>query len=154
MDMCTFAEVHVVIPNPTRQVRRADGGVWGWTLLILSSTRTTELCDSHQREGRSAQLNIHHASPSLQRSSIYITSPLTTSSITTMKPTNPVKGSFQFVSARAVMLEYRATQTKSAMSRLRANYHLFLRNQPKKPETFIKRYNYRLKPWKAPIVKY
>lgn len=68
-----------------------------------------------------------------------------------MKPTKSMASSFQFVH-KGILLDYRAAQTKSAISRLRANYHLFLKNQPKKPEPSRRHLN--LRPWKAPVVKY
>ncbi|KIV89218.1 hypothetical protein PV10_08804 [Exophiala mesophila] len=34
----------------------------------------------------------------------------------------------------SIKLDHQAIQTRRAVSRVRGNYHLFLRNQPKKPQ--------------------
>ncbi|KIW88657.1 uncharacterized protein Z519_10703 [Cladophialophora bantiana CBS 173.52] len=34
----------------------------------------------------------------------------------------------------SILLDHQKIQTRRAMSRVKANYHLFLRNQPRKPQ--------------------
>lgn len=54
-----------------------------------------------------------------------------------------------------IPLDYRAAQTRRSLSKLRANYHLFLRNQPKQPENMTRSLVIRRpRMWKAPLVRF
>jgi hypothetical protein len=49
-----------------------------------------------------------------------------------LNPVMPRGASFSFA-YNGIKLDYQAIQTRRAVSRVRGNYHLFLKNQPKKP---------------------
>lgn len=52
----------------------------------------------------------------------------------------------------SIILDHKAIQTRRAVSRIRANYHLFLRNQPQKPQFRIQDLGPRRK-WHVPKMR-
>ena len=57
------------------------------------------------------------------------------------------------IPVRNLLLEHRAIATRNALSNLKGNYHLFLRNQPQAPVIKQRRLvPKRVKRWRAPRV--
>lgn len=53
----------------------------------------------------------------------------------------------------SILLDHQAIQTRRAMSRVKANYHLFLRNQPQKPQFRMQDLGPRRK-WQVPKMRH
>ncbi|EXJ85544.1 hypothetical protein A1O1_05908 [Capronia coronata CBS 617.96] len=52
----------------------------------------------------------------------------------------------------SIILDHRAIQTRRALSRVKANYHLFLRNQPKVPQFRVQDLQ-PVRKWQVPKMK-
>lgn len=63
----------------------------------------------------------------------------------------PPSARFSFA-YNSILLEHYAIQTRRALSRVKANYHLFLRNQPKAPQFRIQDLGPK-RQWQVPKMK-